>query len=199
MTHQSVSGNIGGRADETTFGQFRANRVDLRHESDGFSPERARCDSPFDPGSGDACAEWLCKDEQIAGTRICIGGNAPDIDYSCDSESINWFGISNRMAADDHASHLGRLRKAAAQNRGNHSWRNEIGWKADNVQCGQRAPAHGENIRERIGRGDLPVGKRVVYNGRKEINCLHKGPMPIETIYASVVESSRAHEDVAVQ
>src|SRR5207249_10500429 len=135
MTDHPVAGDVGGGADQTTLGQLRANRVDLRHKGDHFLLERARSDSAFNPSGGDARAERLCQNEQIAGTRICIGGNEPDIDYSRDGEPINWFGISNRMAADDYASDFGRLGKAAPQNRGNHSWPNEIRWKTDDVQC----------------------------------------------------------------
>jgi len=103
------------------------------------------------------------------------------------------------MAADDCAADFGGFGKAAAQNRSNDFWPNEIGGKADDVERSQRTSAHGENVRERVGRCNLTVGKGVVHNRREEINRLYQRAMTVEAIHAGVIEGQRAHEHVAVQ
>ncbi len=102
------------------------------------------------------------------------------------------------MAADDCAADLSCFGKAAAQNRRNDPWTNDIGRETDDVERRQRTPAHGENVGERVSRCDLTVRKRVVHNRREEINRLYQCAMPVEAIYASVVERFRADEHVAV-
>src|SRR6266550_8979211 len=103
------------------------------------------------------------------------------------------------MAADDCATDLGGFGKAAAQNRSNDSWPNEIGGEADDVERSQRTSTHCKNVRERVGRCDLAIGKRVVHNRREKINRLYQRAMTVQAIYAGVIEGQRAHEHVAVQ
>src|SRR5262249_50738134 len=102
------------------------------------------------------------------------------------------------MAADDHAADLGCFGKSAAQNRRHDSWPNEVGRKADDVECSQWTSAHGEDVGERVSGCDRAVRKRVVHDWREEIDRLNKSAMPIETVHASVVERFRAHEHISV-
>src|SRR5215831_10926274 len=103
------------------------------------------------------------------------------------------------MAADDCAADLGGFGKAAAQNRSNDSWPNEIGGEANDVERSQRTSTHCENVRERVGRSNLTIGKRVVHNRREEINRLYQRTVTVQAIHAGVIEGQRAHEHVAVQ
>src|SRR5438552_10802517 len=103
------------------------------------------------------------------------------------------------MATDDCAADLGSFGKAAAQDRSNNSWPNEIGGEADDVERSQRTSTHCENVRERICRCDLAIGKWVVHNRREEINRLYQRTMTVQAIHAGVIEGQRAHEHVAVQ
>ena len=164
MTEQSEASDVGGGANKTTFGQFRADRVDLRHERDDVSAERPRGDSAFDAGGGDAGAERFREHEQIAGPRVCIRRDFAAIDNSGHGEPVNRFRITNGMSADDGAADFGRLLETTAQDGGNCFCRNEIGWETHDVQSGDRPAAHRKNVGERVGGGDLSVGKRVVHD-----------------------------------
>src|SRR5205823_5702965 len=128
----------------------------------------------------------------------CIGSDAPNINDARNGESVNWLRITNRMAADYRASHFGCLGKTAAQNGRNYSRSDEIGRKTDDVQSGQRAASHRENVRERVGRGDLSIGKWVIHDWRKEIDCLHESATMIQSIYTGIIKSVRAYDDVPV-
>src|SRR5439155_969120 len=139
--------------------------IDLRHEGDHFFLQRARSRYAFDRGGGDTGAQWFCEYEKIAGTRICVCGDASDVYKPCNRKSVDRFWIANGMAADDHTSDFGRLGKTAAQNRRNYSWPNEISRETDNVECSQRTSPHGENVGQRVGGCDLAVGKRKLSGG----------------------------------
>src|SRR5881396_2462897 len=116
MANQTVASDVSGGANETAFGELCANDINFRHELDDLFLKRSRSQSSLDRGGSDAGPERFCQDKQIAGTRICIGGDVAKIDNSCDGETINRFGITNGMAANDCTTHLGSLGHAAAQN-----------------------------------------------------------------------------------
>src|SRR5438067_8336445 len=102
------------------------------------------------------------------------------------------------MSADDRATNFGSFLETAAENSGNRFWRNEIDWKAHKIQRGDRSAAHRENIRERIGGGDLSVGERVVHDRCKKVHGLHERTMSVQTVNAGVVERARIHQNVPI-
>src|SRR5947208_6129492 len=197
MAEKTIASDIGGRANEVTFGELGANDINFRHELDDLFLKRSRSQSALDRGGGDTGSDRFGQDKQITGTRACISGDMAKIDNSCDGQTINRFGITNRMAANDRTAHLGSLGHAAAQDRRNYSWPDEINRETNDVEPGQRAPAHCKDIGKRVGRCDLSVGKWVVHNGCEKINRLHQSAMPIEAVNARIVESVRAHQHLA--
>src|SRR6266508_6706732 len=199
MANQTVAGDVSGRANEVTFGELGANDINFRHELDDLFLKRSRSQSALDRGGGDAGPQRFCQDKQIAGTRVCIGGDVAKIANSGDGETINWFGITNGMAANYCTTHLGSLGHAAAQNRRNYSRLDEISRETKDVEPGQRASAHYKDIRKRVGRRNLPVGKGVVHDGCEKINGLHQSAVPIQAINARIVERVRAHDYFSVQ
>ena len=146
MPDQSIACDIGGRADKPKLGELSASGVDLRHQRDHFFPKRARRNSTFNRSGGDAGAKRFSQHKQVAGMRLSIRGEPPNIDDSCDGEPINRFGISNGMTANNDASHFGCLGKTAAQNGRNDSRWNQISRETNDVESRQRPSAHGENI-----------------------------------------------------
>src|SRR5205823_9523994 len=60
-------------------------------------------------------------------------------------------------------------------------------------------PTHSENVRERVGGGDLSVRERIVYNGREKIDGLHECTIAIQAINTGIVERGRVHDYVSVQ
>jgi len=102
------------------------------------------------------------------------------------------------VSADDGATNFGGLFQTAAQNCGNSFRWNEIDWEAYEVQSGDRATAHGENIRERISGRDLSVSERVIHDGREKIHGLNKRTMSIQFVNAGVIERARVNENVSI-
>jgi hypothetical protein len=116
MPYQPVASDISGGPHEPQFCQIGADRVDLRHKGDHIFLQRARSHSAFNRGRGDTGAERLRQNECIAGTRICVCGDASDVYEPCDRKSVDRFWIANGMTPDDHAPDFGCLGKTTAQN-----------------------------------------------------------------------------------
>src|SRR4029453_13242599 len=198
MANKTVAGNVGGRANEAAFGELGANDINVRHQLDDLFLKRSRSQSALDRGGGDTGPERFSQDKQITGARVRVGRDVTKIDNSGDGQTINRFGITNGMAANDRATHLGSFSHAAAQNRRNYSWPEEISRETNNVEPGQRAPAHRKDIGKRVGRCDLSVGKWIVHDRCEKINRLHESTVPIQAINARIVECVRAHDYFSV-
>ena len=63
---------------------------------------------------------------------------------------------------------------------------------------GERTAAHRENVGERVGRGDLAVGERVVHDRGEEVDRLHERAVAIETKNAGIIGGGGTDEDVAI-
>src|SRR5580658_2851367 len=96
------------------------------------------------------------------------------MNYSRDRISKFCFCIANAVAADHRASRLDHLRQSAGEN----TLQNfEVAFlrKTHESQRSQWLSAHGINVAERVGRGDLAEDVGIVYDGRKKIHRLHEG------------------------
>ena len=60
MTDQTIAGDVGGCANETTLGEIGAYGVNFRHERDDFFLEPPRSEPALDCGGGNACAQRFC-------------------------------------------------------------------------------------------------------------------------------------------
>src|SRR5438067_143527 len=114
MTDQTVASDVRRRADETKLGEVGADSVNSRHEGDHFFLKDTRSESALDSSSSDAGPEWFRQNEQIARARVRVRCDTANIHDSGNRQTVNWFGITNGMAADQRTSDLGRLGQTAA-------------------------------------------------------------------------------------
>ena len=70
--------------------------------------------------------------------------------------------------------------------------------QAQDVQRQLRLTAHGVDIADGIGRGDLPVQEGVVHDGREEVGGLHQRRVLIQIIDTGVVGAVVAHQQPGV-
>ena len=61
-----------------------------------------------------------------------------------------------------------------------------------------RPPAHGVDVRQRVGRGDLAKQKRVVDHRRKEVDGLHEPQVLSYAKDARIVGGIESHEQIVV-
>ena len=96
------------------------------------------------------------------------------------------FFVANAVAADDGASGFHHFGKAACED----SFEDcEVGFlgKANQGEGGERTSAHGVDIAESIGGGDLAEGVRIVDDRGKEVDRLDERRLGRELIHAGVV------------
>src|SRR6202035_2656208 len=108
------------------------------------------------------------------------------MDESSDRVPELSFIVANAVAADHGASGLDHLREAAGED-ALQNFKISLVGEADQRERGQRAAAHGIDIAEGVGGGDLAESVRVVDDGSEEIDGLHQRLIRRDLIYSGVV------------
>ena len=121
------------------------------------------------------------------GPRVRVRHEMANFDAPGHGEAIDGFGIANGVAADDGATDFGGFLETAAQNGGDRFWSNKVGRESHYIKSSERPAAHGEDVGECVGRGDLTVSERVVDDGREKIDRLHERAVAIQPINTGVV------------
>ena len=198
MAEQSKPGDVGAGANESALGEDGANAVQRAHGGHGFFHQLGRGQISFDAGGDDSGSQRLGQDEQIPGARGGVGHHAAGRDQSRDGKSENRLRIANGMPPHDRATGFGRFGEPAAQNIGNRFFREKILGHPHDVQRRQGTAAHGIDIGQRIGGGDLPVQKGIIHDGREKIDGLHQGAIAVNAINAGVIGGGGAHEQMGI-
>ena len=105
--------------------------------------------------------------------------------------------IANAVPADDGAVGLDHLRQSAGQHLLQHLEVAAVG-EADQRQRADRPSAHGVNVAQRVGGGDLSEDVRVVNDGGEEVDRLDERQLRRELIHAGVVGCVEADEHVGI-
>ena len=101
------------------------------------------------------------------------------------------------MAARDGAASLDALVGAARQNLAG-DLDAQAARDAQQVHGMARPPAHGVDVRQRVGRGDLAKQERVVDHRREEVDGLHEAKVLPYAEDACIVGGIEPHEQVVV-
>ncbi len=131
-------------------------------------------------------AEGFGEQQSVAGLCAAVGENSLGINQAGDGVSELGFVVADAVSADNRATGFHHLGKSAGQD----SLQNgEIAFfrKADQGQGGERTSAHGVDVAERIGGGNLPERVRVIHDGREEVGGLHQCGVRADLIHAGVV------------
>ena len=140
----------------------------------------------------------LVRTSRSPGSRPRVGQHFFRVNHTRYSEAVDRLGIADGVSADDGAADFARFLEAAAKDGGDGFLGNKIGRHAHDVERGERAAAHGEDVGEGVGRGDLAVGERVVHDRGEEVGRLHKGAVAIETENPGVIGGGGTDENVAI-
>ena len=92
---------------------------------------------------------------------------------------------------------FGHLFGTAAQDLPQHVQIHALG-EADKIQCRFDLTAHGVDIAQGIGRGNLPKGIGVINHRREEIHRLHQGNVLGNAVDGSIVPAVVANQKVGV-
>ena len=146
----------------------------------------------------DAGADFFRQNELIAGFRSLVRYHLSGVDGSRDGDTVFGFHVVHAVAAHDDAARLAHLVRAAGQD-SPQNVQTDMAGEPHQVQPGDRLRAHGEAIAQRVGRGYLAIGVRVVHDGGEEIHRLDDGQILPEPIHARVVPGVRSVEQVRVR
>ena len=149
-------------------------------------------------GGGDyAGAERFGEQQAVAGLGAAVGEDAAGIDEAGDGISELGFFVADAVAADHRATCFHHFREAAGENL-LQDFEVAAGGEAYVSQRGDGASAHGVDVAQRIGGGDLAEGVGVVHDGSEEIDGLHQREIGGDFVDAGVVGMIEADQNVGI-
>src|SRR5581483_2357967 len=186
------------RADADSAHRLRRARVQRRHAATGGLQRGRVAVIELGRRRDNAGAQWLSKHDYIAGPRARVRGNVVWIDQAGDGQAKLRLGVLHAVPADQHRPRLRYLFRAAAQYLRQLVRIALLDGEAEDVHDRDRPAAHRVDIRERVGRRDLPVEIRVIHDGRKEVHRLNEGEVVREAIDARVIAGRQPDEQVGI-
>src|SRR5439155_1434468 len=104
-------------------------------------------------------------------------------------------GCGPRMAGD---AGFPELVEAAPEDRSNRASVEPFAGECGDRECCQRRATHRVDVAQRVGRGDLSVGVRVIDNRREEIDRLHERRSALPPEHTRIVRGPEVDEDAVV-
>ena len=135
--------------------------------------------------------------QNIAHARAAVGEHTVKRDKTAHGQAVLGLVVVDGVTARDGAAGLDALVGAARQNlTGNLNA--QAARDAQQVHGMARPPAHGVDVRQRVGRGDLAKQKRVVDHRWEEVDGLHESQVLPYAEDARIVGGIEPHEQVVV-
>ena len=150
------------------------------------------------PSRDHACAERLGEQQRVARLRAHIAPDTPRINQPGHSVSELHIVVADGVPADHGAARLGHFGQPAAKNLFENFQIAFFGESHDR-KGGNGPSAHGIDIAERVGRGNLSKGKRIVDNRSEEIDRLHQRKARAQTIDAGVIVRFESNQNIVIR
>ena len=115
-----------------------------------------------------------------------------------DRHAIFYFFVDDAVAADDHRAAFYNFVGAAFEDLTENGKVHLALGKTDDVHAGLGLAAHGVDIAQRIGRGNLPESIGIVDDGREKIHRVDDGQVGPQTKHPGVVGGFGADQHVGV-
>ncbi len=121
------------------------------------------------------------------------------MDHAGHGEPVFQFRVIDAVAADEQGPGLMNLVQAAGQDSQEHFLGHGLTGVADNVEGRQGPPAHGVDVAQGIGRGDLAEGVGIVDHGGKKIHRLNQRDFRRQAIHPGVIRRLQADQQVGMR
>ena len=135
--------------------------------------------------------------QNIAHACAAVGEHSVERDKTTHGQAVLGLVVVDGMAARDRATGLDALIGTACQNLAG-NLNAQAARDAQQVHGMARPPAHGVDVRQRVGRGDLAKQERVVDHRREEVDGLHEAKVLPYAEDARIVGGIEPHEQVVV-
>ena len=119
------------------------------------------------------------------------------MDKAGHGQAVNGLRAVDGVAAGDDGAGLVGLVVAAPQQLLHHLSGHGLR-QAQDVQRQPGLAAHGVHVADGVGRGDLPVQERIVYDRREEVGGLHQRRILVQIVDAGVVGPVIAYQQTGV-
>ena len=129
--------------------------------------------------------------------RTAVGEHAVERDKAAHGQAVLGLVVVDGVAARDGAARLDALVGATRQNLPGNLNTQATGY-AEQVHGMARPPAHGVDVRQRVGRGNLAKQERVVDHRWEEVDGLHEAQVIANAKDARIVGGIEPHEQVVV-
>ena len=196
MAEQAEAGDIGDRMHIGVPRELRADLVQRRHGADHLGVHVALDEVLLDGRRIHADTERLGQDHRIA--RLCRIV-APDVFFATctdHSETVDWLGAIDRMAAGDGNAGLRADRAPAIEDLADHVGGNLVDGHAENGERHDRSSAHRIDVGDGVGGRHTAEVEGVVDHRHEEVGGRdHAGPV-VELVDRGVVAGLRADEQV---
>ncbi len=208
--HVAPLGHAEGVAGEAEPGDVGAGvRVELQHRLAGDPVERRH---PGDrapeelfgdqatpvSGDDDAGADGLREDQMVSGPCSGVRHDPLRVDDAGDRQAVLELVVTHRVAAHERRPRLLDLTESAVQDPAERALVDAARREVAEVHGGQRPAAHGVDVGEGVGGGDLAVEIRIVHDRRDVVDGLHEGEVVRQTIDSGVVAGLEADEQVGI-
>ncbi|OQB40078.1 MAG: hypothetical protein BWY09_00874 [Candidatus Hydrogenedentes bacterium ADurb.Bin179] len=180
--------------------------VQRRHPAAGLGQRFLVHQAQLRGEGDDACAERFGQYQQVARLRP-IAKNGPafarykirrDFNQSRDGKAKLDFLVIDAVAADKCAVRLVQFVHAAPQDRLEDRVVQGFNREADDGKRRDGPPAHGVDVADGIGCGDLAEKIRVVHAGSEDIHGLYQRKGCVQPINAGIVARCRPHQDIGI-
>ena len=197
MPDQTKARNVGAAVKLKSLGQANRRLVEGAHRVKHGCGLVLLDELALNGRSDDARADRLGQQQNIAHVRAAVGEHAVKRDKAAHGQAVLGLVVVDGVTARDGATRLDALIGAARQNLAGNLDAQATGY-AKQVHGMARPPAHGVDIRQRVGRSDLAKQKRVVDHRREEVDGLHKAQVIANAKDARIVGGIEPHEQVVV-
>ena len=197
MPCQSEAGHVGCRAHACGDARFGCGLVQLHHSLD----HRAQVGVGFQVRAQrrvhDAGADRLRVIERISRERPAVAHHFLGVHQAEHRQAVLRFVVFDGMPANHERPGFTHLVRAAAQNLADDLGAHAAG-EGQDVERRDRARAHGEHVRERVGGGDRAVFVGVVDHRCEEVEREHGCVVLVNLIDGGVVGGVESEQDVRV-
>ena len=173
MPDQAKARDIGAAVKLKSLGQTNRRLVEGAHRVKHGCGLVLLDELALDGCGDDTRANRLGQQQDIAHACTAVSEHAVERDKAAHGQAVLGLVVVDGVAARDGAAGLDALVGATRQNLPGNLNAQATGY-AEQVHGMTRPPAHGVDVRQRVGRGDLAKQERVVDHRREEVDGLHE-------------------------
>jgi hypothetical protein len=146
----------------------------------------------------DARPEGFGEDEAIADLEIFLSKNLIGMDKTGHGQAIFQFTVFDTVAAHKHDVGLPYLVQPALNDPAQDGDVQFLEREGDQVHGCLGCAAHGVDIAQGVGSGNLPERVGIVHDGRKKIHGLNESQIVVYPVNAGVIGALQPHQDVLI-